>query len=134
MFHCISLIANPPLLEVPDRGFSKLEVPNIGFSRQGSSVQHEGKGLGRRSDLRVMSLVHHRLRYFGLFGPPLELSLLEGPLPYFHHLLALLLLLPFMVCRLRSKRLEGWRGRKLSLGCPSWRDSTSLGLQQLLET
>ena len=70
--------------------------------------------------MRITSLVCHRLHHSGLFGPPLELNLLEGvAFSYFHHIFTLMLLFPLMVGRVRLEGLGGWSGGKLGLGCPS---------------
>ena len=93
------------------------------------------QGLGRRCDLRITPLVNPHLPHFDLFGPSLGLSLLEGVgFSSFHHVLTLLLPLPFVVGWFRSEGLNGWRGGKPSLGCLPWRIPPRLGLQQLLES
>ena len=124
LLHCVGHVAGLPLLKVPDGG--------IGWQR--SSIQHWSRDPRWRSDLSITPSVISRLPHSGLFGSSCELSLIGGVgFSSLHHLLTLLLPLPFVVCGIRLKRLGGWRGKRLGLSSLPRHFSPWLGLRQLLE-
>ena len=59
--------------------------------------------------MRITSLISPCLPHSGLFGPSLGLNFLKGvDFSYLYHLFVLVLPLPFMIGKIKSKRLGGW--------------------------
>ena len=94
LLHCVDHVA----------GCSSLEVPNGGIGQQRGPIQHQGRKLGWRPDLRIIPLLNTLLPYLGLLSRSLSLVLLgrEG-FSNSHHLLAFGSLFIF--------RSIGWKGR-----------------------
>ena len=80
--------------------------------------------------MRITSLISPCLPHSGLFGPSLGLNFLKGvDFSYLYHLFVLVLPLPFMIGKIKSKRLGGWGegGVEAWSGLPSLAHSPQVG-------